>query len=267
MRCPNRPTTDEVLPCCWQLVRQCVGGIRHHVSADCLPVWLTVFAAVWWFFLCVLRPIIYILLNWLDFEFLRYVWGPEVGGTAAGLQSQGEGEAANPPPTGAPGIQTLDLWICSPAFYPWATAPPPSCLVCCCLLPARGLRPGAAVSVSISDTVSVCHCRQLCQPARVTVWRWPPLCCSPCWPRWHRSGQRRSTQTTAHTGQYYSPVTVSMPIRLVPRFQKGSRSWVRWVQGLGPWWILDLARPFCRGTLETQDIRIVLCRKTSDVNR
>ena len=50
--------------------------------------------------------------------------------------------------------------------------------------------------------------------------------------------------------------------RLVPRFQKGSRSWVRWVQGLGPWWILDLARPFCRGTLETQDLKIVLCRKT-----
>ena len=50
--------------------------------------------------------------------------------------------------------------------------------------------------------------------------------------------------------------------RLVPRFQKGSRSWVRWVQGLGPWWILDLACPFCRETLETQDLKIVLCRKT-----
>ena len=50
--------------------------------------------------------------------------------------------------------------------------------------------------------------------------------------------------------------------RLVPRFQKGSRSWFRWVQGLGPWWILDLARLFCRGTLETQDLKIVLCRKT-----
>ena len=48
----------------------------------------------------------------------------------------------------------------------------------------------------------------------------------------------------------------------VPRFQKDPRSWVRWVQGLGPWWILDLARPFCRGTLETQDLKILICRKT-----
>ena len=48
----------------------------------------------------------------------------------------------------------------------------------------------------------------------------------------------------------------------MPRSQKDPRSWVRWVQGLGPWWILDLACPFCRGTLETQDIKIVICRKT-----
>ena len=34
-------------------------------------------------------------LNWPGFGFLRCVWGPEVGGTAH-LQSQGEGEAANP---------------------------------------------------------------------------------------------------------------------------------------------------------------------------
>ena len=53
-----------------------------------------------------------------------------------------------------------------------------------------------------------------------------------------------------------------MITRLVPRFQKGSRSWVRWVQGLGPWWILDLARPFCRGTLETQDLKILICSET-----
>ena len=50
--------------------------------------------------------------------------------------------------------------------------------------------------------------------------------------------------------------------RLVPKSQKDPSSWVRWLQGLGPWWILDLARPFCRGTLETQDIKIVICRKT-----
>ena len=50
--------------------------------------------------------------------------------------------------------------------------------------------------------------------------------------------------------------------RLVPRSQKDPRSRVCWVQGLGPWWILDLARPFCRGTLETQDLKIVICRKT-----
>ena len=50
--------------------------------------------------------------------------------------------------------------------------------------------------------------------------------------------------------------------RLVPRIQKDPRSWVRWVQGLGPCWILDLARPFCRGTLETQDLKILICRKT-----
>ena len=50
--------------------------------------------------------------------------------------------------------------------------------------------------------------------------------------------------------------------RLVPRSQKGLRSWVRWVQGLGPWWILDLARPFCRGTLETQDLKILICSET-----
>ena len=50
--------------------------------------------------------------------------------------------------------------------------------------------------------------------------------------------------------------------RLVPRFQKDPRSWVRWVQGLGPWWILDLARHFCRGTLETLDLKILICRKT-----
>ena len=49
--------------------------------------------------------------------------------------------------------------------------------------------------------------------------------------------------------------------RLVPRSQKDPRPWVRWVQGLGPWWILDLARPFCSGTLETQDLKIVICRK------
>ena len=54
-------------------------------------------------------------MNWLC-----YLWGPEVGGIAH-LQSQGEGEAANPPPTGALGIPTLDLWIRSPAFYPWAS--------------------------------------------------------------------------------------------------------------------------------------------------
>ena len=50
--------------------------------------------------------------------------------------------------------------------------------------------------------------------------------------------------------------------RLVPRSQKDPRSWVRWVQGLEPWWILEFARPVCRGTLETQDLKIVICRKT-----
>ena len=34
-------------------------------------------------------------LHWPGFEFLRYVWGSEEGGTAY-LHSQGEGEAANP---------------------------------------------------------------------------------------------------------------------------------------------------------------------------
>ena len=53
--------------------------------------------------------------------------------------------------------------------------------------------------------------------------------------------------------------------RLVPRFQKDPRSWVRWVQGLGPWWIVDLARPLCRGTLETQDLKILICRKTLEI--
>ena len=38
---------------------------------------------------------VYISLNWPGLEFLCYVWGPEVGGIAH-LQSQGEGEAANP---------------------------------------------------------------------------------------------------------------------------------------------------------------------------
>ena len=41
------------------------------------------------------------------------------------------------------------------------------------------------------------------------------------------NGQERSTKT-----------------RLVPRSQKDPRSWVRWVQGLGPWWILDLETSF-----------------------
>ena len=34
-------------------------------------------------------------LHWPGCEFLRYAWGPEAGGTAH-LQSQGEGEEANP---------------------------------------------------------------------------------------------------------------------------------------------------------------------------
>ena len=45
-------------------------------------------------FVCIKADHIF-YLNWPGFEFLRYVWGPEAGGTAH-LQSQGEGEAANP---------------------------------------------------------------------------------------------------------------------------------------------------------------------------
>ena len=45
-------------------------------------------------FVCIKAEHIF-YLHWPGFEFLRYVWGPKAGGTAH-LQSQGEGEAANP---------------------------------------------------------------------------------------------------------------------------------------------------------------------------
>ena len=57
----------------------------------------------------------------------------------------------------------------------------------------------------------------------------------------------------------WKPLCVKQTCTKVP---KDPRSWVRWVQGLGPWWTLDLAHSFCRGTLETQDLKIVICRKT-----
>ena len=69
----------------------------------------------------------------------------------------------------------------------------------------------------------------------------------------------RSFQTGVRQGMFR---TSAIMTRLVPRSQKDPRSRVYWVQGLGPWWILDLARPFCRGTLETQDLKIMACRKT-----
>ena len=74
---------------------------------------------------------------------------------------------------------------------------------------------------------------------------------------------KKPTRRLKGKGPYWAPKGPKSPItRLLPRSQKDPRSWVRWVQGLGPWWILDLARPFCRGTLETQDLKIVICRKT-----
>ena len=72
-------------------------------------------------------------VHWPGFEFLRYVWGPEAGGTAR-LQSQGEGGAANPhrtlellelvrPLRGTPGIRTLDLDLKS-SILPLSYRPP-----------------------------------------------------------------------------------------------------------------------------------------------
>ena len=47
------------------------------------------------FFVCIKAEHIYFICIGLASNFLRYVWGPEAGVTAH-LQSQGEGEAANP---------------------------------------------------------------------------------------------------------------------------------------------------------------------------
>ena len=61
-------------------------------------------------------------------EFLRYVWGPEAGGTAH-LQSQGEGEAANPH---RPVPQGFEPWTFgSKVQYPTPELPalPPLCPV------------------------------------------------------------------------------------------------------------------------------------------
>ena len=81
------------------------------------------------------------------------------------------------------------------------------------------------------------------------------------------TSQHKKLSLWRRVGRLWPPILNDLksgiPIgRLVPRSQKDPRSKVCWIQGLGPWWILDLARPFCRGTLETQDLKIVTCRKT-----
>ena len=71
-------------------------------------------------------------LHWPGCEFLRYVWGPEAGGTVyiyilggtAHLQSQGEGEAANPH---RPVPQGFEPWTFgSKIQYPTSELPAPS---------------------------------------------------------------------------------------------------------------------------------------------
>ena len=61
-------------------------------------------------------------LHWPGCEFLRYVLGPEAGGTAH-LQSQGEGEAANPH---RPVPQGFEPWTFgSKVQYPTPELPAP----------------------------------------------------------------------------------------------------------------------------------------------
>ena len=61
-------------------------------------------------------------VHWPGFEFLRYVWGPEEGGTAR-LQSQGEGGAANPH---RPVPQGFEPWTFgSKVQYPTPELPAP----------------------------------------------------------------------------------------------------------------------------------------------
>ena len=61
-------------------------------------------------------------VHWPCFEFLRYVWGPEAGGTAR-LQSQGEGGAANPH---RPVPQGFEPWTFgSKVQYPTPELPAP----------------------------------------------------------------------------------------------------------------------------------------------
>ena len=74
------------------------------------------------FVLCVLRPSIYFICIGLAVNFLRYVLGPEAGGTAH-LQSQGEGEAANPH---RPVPQGFEPWTFgSKVQYPTPELPAP----------------------------------------------------------------------------------------------------------------------------------------------
>ena len=69
-------------------------------------------------------------LHWPGCEFLRYVWGPEAGGIAH-LQSQGEGEAANPH---RPVPQGFEPWTFgSRVQYPTPELPAPLFLVRQCL--------------------------------------------------------------------------------------------------------------------------------------
>ena len=64
---------------------------------------------------------LYISLNWPGLESLCYVWGPEVGGIAH-LQSQGEGEAANPH---RPVPQGFETWA-SGSEVQYSTPEPPA---------------------------------------------------------------------------------------------------------------------------------------------
>ena len=73
------------------------------------------------FFVCIKAEHIF-YLHWPGFEFLRYVWGPKAGGTAH-LQSQGEGEAANPH---RPVPQGFEPWTFgSKVQYPTPELPAP----------------------------------------------------------------------------------------------------------------------------------------------
>ena len=82
-----------------------------------------IYIFVFFCFVCIKAEHIF-YLHWPGFEFLRYVWGPEAGGTAH-LQSQGEGEgeAAN---SHRPVPQGFEPWTFgSEVQYPTPELPAP----------------------------------------------------------------------------------------------------------------------------------------------